>query len=202
MARTVRHRTAILFVFLFDFLFLFALAASAQQYSFRHYGAVEGLQNLVILSLTQDGAGYLWAGSESGLYRYDGTRFRLMGAAEGLPCTTEVHTLHTATDGAVWVNTCKQFFRFDGQRFHAVPGLNGMQPGVQAVADDAAGRVLIAAQDGLYEVSVSSQPDFFSVRRHLLGAGREGQMVRGILRHGSELWFGCGQRLCLEGAAV
>jgi len=39
----------------------------AQQYSFRHYGAAEGLQNLTILSLAQDGAGYIWAGSEGGL---------------------------------------------------------------------------------------------------------------------------------------
>src|ERR1017187_4948082 len=78
----------------------------AQQYSFRHYVAGDGLQNLVILSLAQDGAGYIWAGSEGGLYRYDGTRFRLMAAAEGLPCATEVHALHVAADGALWANTC------------------------------------------------------------------------------------------------
>ena len=67
-------------------LALFAGSGVAQQYSFRHYGAAEGLQNLAILSLAQDGAGYIWAGSEGGLYRYDGTRFRLTAAAEGLPC--------------------------------------------------------------------------------------------------------------------
>ena len=39
----------------------------AQQYSFRHYGDADGLQNLSILSLAQDGAGYIWAGSEGGL---------------------------------------------------------------------------------------------------------------------------------------
>ena len=98
----------------------------AQQYSFRHYGAAEGLQNLAILSLAQDGSGYIWAGSEGGLYRYDGTRFRLMAAAEGLPCATEVHALHVASDGALWSNTCGQIFRFDGRRFQAVSGLSGM----------------------------------------------------------------------------
>jgi hypothetical protein len=58
-----------------------------------------------------------------GLYRYDGTRFRLMAAAEGLPCATEVHALHVAADGALWANTCAQVFRFDGQSFHAIVGL-------------------------------------------------------------------------------
>ena len=53
---------------------------AAQQFSFRHYGVADGLQNLAVLSLAQDGAGYIWAGSEGGLYRYDGTCFRLMAA--------------------------------------------------------------------------------------------------------------------------
>ena len=92
----------------------------AQQYSFRRYGPADGLQNLAVLSLAQDGAGYIWAGSEGGLYRYDGTRFRLMAAAEGLPCATEVHALHVAADGALWANTCDRIFRFDGRQFHPV----------------------------------------------------------------------------------
>ena len=53
-------------------------AGNAQQYSFRHYGIADGLQNLAVLSLAQDRAGYIWAGSEGGLYRYDGSHFRLM----------------------------------------------------------------------------------------------------------------------------
>src|ERR1700761_2975200 len=81
-----------------------APAAGAQEYSFRFYGAAEGLQNLVVLSLAQDHAGYIWAGTEGGLYRYDGTRFRLMGEAEGLPCSTEVHAVFVASDGALWAN--------------------------------------------------------------------------------------------------
>src|SRR5271165_2473666 len=82
----------------------------AQQYGFRYYGAAEGLQNLAILSLAQDGEGFLWAGSEGGLYRYDGARFRLMGAAEGLPCATEVQALHVSGDGNLWANTCSKLF--------------------------------------------------------------------------------------------
>src|SRR5580693_3367402 len=108
-------------------------SGAAQQYSFRHYGAADGLQNLTILSLAQDGAGYIWAGSEGGLYRYDGTRFRLMTAAEGLPCATEVHALFVAADGALWANTCAQILRFDGQRFHAIAGLSGMLTGAQGM---------------------------------------------------------------------
>ena len=172
-------------------------SALAQQYSFRTYGAADGLQNLVILSLAQDGAGYLWAGSEGGLYRYDGTRFRLMAAAEGLPCATEVHALHVAADGALWANTCAQVFRFDGQRFHPIAGLSGMLNGAERMANDAHGHVLVATASGLYE-AVLNGAGSFSARPYPLGPELAGMAIRGIARNGSQLWFGCGRRLCVE----
>jgi len=103
------------------------------------------------LSLAQDGAGYIWVGSEGGLYRYDGTRFRLMAAAEGLPCATEVHALHMAADGALWANTCALIFRFDGQRFHPIAGLRGMMSGTQGMANGGSGHVAVATPSGLYD---------------------------------------------------
>jgi signal transduction histidine kinase/CheY-like chemotaxis protein/ligand-binding sensor domain-containing protein len=172
-------------------------AASAQQYGFRHYGTAEGLQNLVILSLAQDGAGYIWAGSEGGLYRYDGTLFHLMAGAQGLPCATEVHALYVAADGALWANACSQVFRFDGQRFHSVAGLSGMFSGAQVMAEDAHGHVVVATPSGLFDVLPNGASSYVA-HPHPLGPDLAGQPVRGIARHGSELWFGCGSRLCVE----
>jgi signal transduction histidine kinase len=172
-------------------------AAAAQQYSFRIYGAADGLQNLAILSLAQDGAGYIWAGSESGLYRYDGTRFRLMAAAEGLPCATEVRALHVAEDGALWANTCSQIFRFNGQRFHPVAGLSGMMHGAQGMANDTHGRVVVATLSGLYEAAPNGDGSF-SAHPYPLRPELAGTPMRGIARKGSQLWFGCGRRLCVE----
>jgi ligand-binding sensor domain-containing protein len=170
---------------------------AAQQYSFRHYGAADGLQNLSILSLAQDGAGYIWAGSEGGLYRYDGTRFRLMAAAEGLPCATEVHALHVAADGALWANTCGQILRFDGRRFRPVAGLSGMLSGAQGMVNGAHGHVLVATPAGLYEAEPNADGSY-SARPYPLGSALAGTPARGIARNDSQLWFGCGRRLCVE----
>jgi signal transduction histidine kinase/ActR/RegA family two-component response regulator len=169
----------------------------AQQYSFRQYGAAEGLDNLGVLALAQDAAGYIWAGTEGGLYRYDGTRFRLMAAAEGLPCATEVHALHVAADGALWANTCARVFRFDGQRFRAVAGLSGMLSVSQAMADGAAGHVLVAAPSGLYDVAPGVDGSL-AAHPYPLGPELAGASMRGIARRGDQLWFGCGRHLCLE----
>jgi signal transduction histidine kinase/CheY-like chemotaxis protein len=178
-------------------LLAFAASAVGQRYSFRHYGAAEGIQNLAILSLAQDGAGYIWAGSEGGLYRYDGTRFRLMASAEGLPCASEVHTLHVAVDGALWVNTCAQVFRFDGGLFHPINGLAGMHSGTQGMANLADGRVVVATPSGLFDVARRANGSFFALP-HALDGRLAGKPMRGVARNGSQLWFGCGRGLCVE----
>jgi signal transduction histidine kinase/ligand-binding sensor domain-containing protein/CheY-like chemotaxis protein len=176
-----------------------AVIAVAQEYSFRRYGLAEGFQNLVVLSLAQDHAGYIWAGTEGGLYRYDGTRFRLMGQAEGLPCSTEVHGLFVASDGALWANTCARIFRFDGQRFLAIQGVDGLLRGAQVMADSAGGGVLITTSAGLYEASRGSDGSF-STHSYPLPVALAGKPMHGILRQGSRVWFGCDQQLCMEQA--
>jgi signal transduction histidine kinase/ligand-binding sensor domain-containing protein/CheY-like chemotaxis protein len=177
----------------------FAITAAAQEYSFRLYGPAEGLQNLVVLSLAQDHAGYIWFGTEGGLYRYDGTRFRLMGQAEGLPCSSDVHSLFLASDGALWANTCAKIFRFDGQRFLAVQGIDWLLHGAQVMADGAGGGVLVTTPTGLYETYRDAHGSF-SARPYSLPAALAGKKMHGILRQGDRLWFGCGLQLCMEQA--
>jgi PAS domain S-box-containing protein len=177
----------------------FAAAAAAQEYSFRFYGTPEGLQNLVVLSLAQDRTGYIWVGTEAGLYRYDGTRFRLMGAAEGIPCVSDAHSLFVASDGALWANTCARIFRFEGGGFQPIAGGEMLLNGDQAMADGAAGGVLIASVKGLLEASRGGDGSF-AVHPYAMPSALAGKRTHSILRQGARLWFGCEQQLCLEEA--
>jgi ligand-binding sensor domain-containing protein len=147
--------------------------------------------------LAQDGAGYIWAGSEGGLYRYDGTRFRLMAATEGLPCASEVHTSHVGSDGALWANACSQIFRFDGQLFHPIHGITGTLSSPQGMANAADGHVVIATPSGLFDVARQADGSFSTVP-HPLDSRLAGKSMRGVARNGSQLWFGCAQELCVE----
>ena len=54
---------------------------AAQRYNFKFYGEEEGLQNLAVQVVLQDRAGFLWAGTQNGLFRYDGSRIH--GVREG-----------------------------------------------------------------------------------------------------------------------
>ncbi len=73
-----------------------------QRYSFRD--VADGLGDLNVNCIAQDGTGYLWVGTENGLYRYDGQEFRLFGAAEGIHART-IQNLFAGPDGTLWVGT-------------------------------------------------------------------------------------------------
>jgi ligand-binding sensor domain-containing protein len=64
----------------------------------------EGLRNLVVTVLHQDRDGFLWVGTENGLYRYDGHRFLAFSVKEGLP-GTDITLLYETADGKLWVGT-------------------------------------------------------------------------------------------------
>src|SRR3954471_14321345 len=77
---------------------LFAPLASAQRYNFKFYGEEEGLKNLGVQAVLQDRAGFLWAGTQNGLYRYDGNHFTEFTTREGLP-GTRIKSLYETADG-------------------------------------------------------------------------------------------------------
>ncbi len=89
-------------------LFLFVLlagiqSAAAQRLALRSLNEESGLSNLSINSLAQDRAGFLYVGTENGVYRYDGFRFSRLGEQDGLPSTGDVRSVRAAQDGRIWV---------------------------------------------------------------------------------------------------
>ena len=105
--------------------------------------------------------------------------------------------MYVADDGALWANTCDRVFRFDGQGFRSIAGLNGMSSGTQGMANGPHGHVFVGNPSGLFDVAPN--PDgSFSARPYPLGSAFAGTPIRGVARNGSQLWFGCGRRLCVE----
>ena len=60
------------------FNFLFVTGTKAQEsfnYFFRHINQADGLLHNEVLSIAQDGRGFIWVATRNGLQRYDGSRF-------------------------------------------------------------------------------------------------------------------------------
>ena len=98
---------------------LLITSAFAQRQSFKFYGQDQGLSNLATERLYQDRSGYLWVGTQNGLFRYDGAVFVGFGEAEGLPGSS-IESIVETPDGVLWVATNRGLARRSGNRFQAL----------------------------------------------------------------------------------
>src|ERR1700754_2714543 len=78
--------------------------AQGQRYNFRVFAESQGLTDLGINTLLQDRTGFVWVGTNNGLFRFDGHRFRRFGTGAGLPAHA-VSSLFETRDGSLWVAT-------------------------------------------------------------------------------------------------
>lgn len=119
-------------------------------FPFRSYGADSGLGNLAIRRIVQDTAGFLWVGTEDGLYRYDGERFTRFDSANGLPSTWITDLLATP-EGDLWICTPQGLAARNGGRFEAVRTSNGLPAGAcNAITRDSRGVIWAAHREGLF----------------------------------------------------
>ena len=118
--------------------------------SFRRIAIPEDVPAHLCSALAQDGQGFLWIGTQGGLVRFDGYRFRTWTSDPANPATiggSYVRALLAARDGTIWIGF------FSG-------GLSSLDPAtgritryaadrVEGLAEDAKGRIWIATNDGL-----------------------------------------------------
>jgi signal transduction histidine kinase/CheY-like chemotaxis protein/ligand-binding sensor domain-containing protein len=144
----------------------------------------------------QDRTGFIWVGTERGLYRYDGSRFWEFGTAEGLPGGF-VTALHLDESGRLWVGTRDGLaYRAAEHRFASVKyrGQDLTIPYNSSISSSPDGRIYAITQFGL--LILNSGDGGQSWRGSLL-APPAPDPVESVLANGNgELWFGCGRGLC------
>src|SRR5882762_5076627 len=167
----------------------------AQRYNFKYYSHQDGLGGMEAHSLLQDRIGFIWIGTTSGLYRYDGLHFREYSKADGLP-DVWVESLHETASGVLLVGTQKGLARRGGESFKTIP-IPGM-PSIssqQSLTSDQQGRLYVATSLGLFV----GQPagDGYNFRAYLNPSRAGGEAAYGLfIDSAGTLWFGCGTALC------
>lgn len=174
-------------------------AADAQQFAFRRYGQDDGLRNLDVFRLLQDKSGFLWAATENGLFRYDGSGFRRYGVADGLEESMVIDIALDAS-GRLWVTTNDHLYYYAGDRFNAVPGEVALQFGVgQRLTSLDPDHILVLNRTSLMVARPTGGrwmlSPYFSAEQ--LAAHPDLSQLHTVYvdRDGS-LWLGCGPTLC------
>ncbi len=172
-----------------------AAPLEAQQYSFRYYGAEDGLTNAAVKVLFQDRTGFLWAGTENGVFRYDGQRFRRYGPAEGLPHDVAL-SLGETPDGRVLVGYRSGLYQQEGDRFETVALQGAGIDSYSAIQFDGQGRTFIATDKGLLVATIPAGGNRLALRSLRRPDGADGPGTHGVFLEASDVWYGCGTRLC------
>jgi len=188
-------RTAV-FHFTATLVFLaLPVPVKAQEYSFRYYGQEDGLSSLAVKVLFQDRTGFLWAGTENGLFRYDGQRFQRYGPAEGLPHEV-VLSLGEAPDGSLLAGYRAGLYRQKGGTFEAVPIGGGGIDSYSAILFDGRGRTFIGTERGLVVATSTVEGGVFTFQSLAVPAGAHGPGAHGVFLEAGALWYGCGTGVC------
>jgi diguanylate cyclase (GGDEF)-like protein len=178
---------------------LFAPFCPAQRYSFAT--VTEGLGNLNINCIAEDRTGYLWIGTENGLYRYDGSSFKQYGAAEGLGGHT-VQSLFVGLDGTLFVGTTSGiYFELKNGNFAEINPPGTVKQFSQrigsvftAISPD---QVAVADRNGAFLLEHVETDRWAAAPMHLDGTKIWSVIAGpGTPPRGSVLWYGCDQDLC------
>lgn len=204
MSMSLRH----LLTLAASLLALAALPLRAQQYSLQSYDRKSGLESQTINCMLQDQRGFIWACTEMGLYRFDGSNFERMGSAEGFDkgeyVTAIEENVHT---GRLWVATQSGLRVGDGLHFQNVD-----PDGKPLVVD--INRPLVALDDGRLLLVQNNQLLVLSPRHDdrqwqlapmfspaQLASQPALRSITTVFAHESTLWLGCETMLCEMDAA-
>ena len=112
----------------------------------------DGLPSGTVYALAQDDEGYLWVGTNSGVYRFDGVRFISWNSLGDAPLPHRaVRALLSAPGGGIWVGFAEGgVSRIQGARLEAFDERTGLAPGgINALVLDTSGVVWAATAEGL-----------------------------------------------------
>ena len=139
--------------------------AQNQEYIFKHITVSDGLVNNIVTALCTDSEGFMWIGTQAGLQRFDGTRFKNF-----LADIRDTAALQTDWIGAIFEDSKKRLWigtdhgapyllnrvtgKFINYNLHASPG--NKVNGTWHFAEDKKGNIWLAGHEGFYKLNAQT----------------------------------------------
>lgn len=171
---------------------------------FTSLGRDQGLLHPVVMAVAQDGEGFIWAGTQGGLSRYDGYRFKNYLHREDDPGSLPGNVIaDLATDGGgrLWIATFTgEVARYDPatDQFHNYPEAAGQRPraGIVALISDGGMGVWVGTNSGLEHIDgVSGAITRYEHQENDAASLPNNRINSLALGHDGDLWVGTYQGL-------
>jgi signal transduction histidine kinase/ligand-binding sensor domain-containing protein len=150
-----------------------------------------------ITALAQTDDGYLWVGTQKGLWRFDGVRFESSWLATGdsLP-SEDIWSLCATRDGALWIGTAKGLCKLEhGRLFRYATANDAASGSIRALFEDHFGTLW--AGSGGYRNSGLIHFDGSQIKTYGVSDGLPDVGVNCIFEdHERNLWVGTRRGLC------
>jgi signal transduction histidine kinase/ligand-binding sensor domain-containing protein/DNA-binding response OmpR family regulator len=160
-------------ILIFFYPLFFSYALSPEKLKFRHLTEEQGLTNSHIHSICQDGKGFIWIGTENGLYRYDGFHFRhyvnIPGDTNSINSNI-IFRLFKDSENNLWIGSYMGLMRYDETKdmfcdFHMNDKYRrGMPIPIDDITQSDNGTIIISTASGLSFINpVTYVLDFYPV---------------------------------------
>ncbi|RXK62868.1 response regulator [Lacibacter luteus] len=152
-----------------------------------------------VLSITQDRSGFLWFGTQIGLNRYDGTRFKTYfhnNKDSNTLYNNNVISLLCDSRKTIWAGTSTGLNRYNEAKdqFERIQ-LRTSPVNINSVYEDRQGNIWVGSSDGLYLFS-NGQTDKPTIFKAGNANGIAGNNVRAVFEdHNKHLWVGTNKGL-------
>lgn len=140
----------LLALFLYESAFALDPAKAVTQYGHDLWQVEEGLPNSAVYAIAQSSNGYLWAGTQGGLARFDGVRFSVFDKGNTPAITDWIWSIKPDRDGSLWVGTFGGLVHVRDQKFTLYTTADGLVDNhILALCVDHQGSVWIGTARGV-----------------------------------------------------
>lgn len=139
------------------------------QYGHDKWLSSQGLPQNSVLTMAQDGGGYLWLGTYEGLVRFDGVRFTVFDKQNTKELTANwVTALHYDQQGELWIGTIDGLLKRRGEHFERIGGLPNES--ISAITADPGKNLWIGTNGGgLHLLEPDGSVTSFTAEKNAMG---------------------------------
>ncbi len=179
--------------------FVISASAQSQHLRFKHLQQEYGLKNSSIHSICQDDKGFIWIGTEGGLFRYDGFRFKVFSHnpndSNSLNSNV-VFALHNEGNN-LWIGTYRGLMIYNQSTDHFIDlnlserYLPGQTIPVNAIVKSPDGKIWIGCQDIGVVIYNQETGQFDDVKAEKINRYLKNKVINTILfDSGKNCWIG------------